>query len=158
LRGRSRTPAGLIFDAAGNLYGTTYQGGTYGSCNHYGCGTVFKLTPEAGGGWTEKILYSFCPQGYGCADGAGPSASLIFDAAGNLYGTTFWGGIYNCTSGMVGCGTVFELPPQAGGGWTERVLHSFNSSDTDGQNPEAGLVLDAVGSLYGTTIGGGTRL
>ena len=129
--------AGVIFDAAGNLYGTTDWGGTYGG------GTVFELTPTAGGGWTEKVLHSF---GNG-ADAAFPYACLIFDAAGNLYGTTGGGGTY-------GVGTVFELSPAAGGGWTETVLHSFNGSD--GHGPEAGLIFDAAGKLYGTTAWGGT--
>ena len=103
--------AGLIFDAGGNLYGTTAEGGTYG------VGTVFEVTPAAGGGWTEKVLHSF-----NGTDGYYPLASLIFDAAGNLYSTTQYGGAY-------GYGTVFELTPTAGGGWTERVLHSFNGTD-----------------------------
>src|ERR1035441_2481606 len=110
-------PSGtLVFDAAGNLYGTTSAGGVYTSCSSGsgGCGTVFELTPTAGGGWTEKVLHSF---GNG-ADGTNPQASLIFDAAGNLYGTTVNGGAYtSCNS--IGCGTVFELTPTAGGGWTE---------------------------------------
>jgi uncharacterized repeat protein (TIGR03803 family) len=131
--------AGLIFDAAGNLYGTTSEGGTYDG------GTVFELTPAAGGGWTEKVLHSF---GNG-NDGAYPHyAGLIFDAAGNLYGTTSGGGTY-------GGGTVFELTPAGGGSWTETVLHSFGNG-TDGAEPYAGLVFDAVGNLYGTTLGGGT--
>src|ERR1035437_6510944 len=80
--------AGLIVDAAGNLYGTTSQGGTGSNCGAFGCGTVFELTPAAGGGWTETVLYSF---NYNGTDGAGPLAGLIFDAAGNLYGTTSYG-------------------------------------------------------------------
>jgi uncharacterized repeat protein (TIGR03803 family) len=132
--------AGLIFDAAGNLYGTTYQGGTY----FYG--TVFELTPTAGGGWTEKVLYSFNNNG---ADGYYPQAGLILDAAGNLYGTTSYGGTYSY-------GTVFELTPTAGGGWTEKVLHNFNYNGTDGNYPYAGLIFDAAGNLYGTTYQGGT--
>src|SRR5271167_2431039 len=93
--------ASLIFDAAGNLYGTTSFGGAYGY------GTVFELTPTAGGGWTETVLHSF---GNG-TDGAYPDASLIFDAVGNLYGTTQPGGTYhNCNGGFY-CGTVFELMP-----------------------------------------------
>ena len=141
--------AGLIFDAAGNLYGTTLGGGTYGG------GTVFELTPTAGGGWTEKVLYSFCSQP-NCTDGAGPLAGLILDAAGNLYGTTSQGGDYQCPSGTYTyCGTVFELKPIAGGGWTEQVLHSFDGSGTDGTYPSAGLIFDAAGNLYGTTQVGG---
>jgi uncharacterized repeat protein (TIGR03803 family) len=142
--GGSYPASGLIFDNAGNLYGTTNGGGTYNG------GTVFELTPTAGGGWTEQVLHNF---GNG-TDGVGPLAGLIFDAAGNLYGTTKVGGTYTCYTG--GCGTVFELTPTAGGGWTEQVLHSFGSG-TDGFWPTWGsLVFDAAGNLYGTTDAGGT--
>jgi uncharacterized repeat protein (TIGR03803 family) len=120
--------AGLIADATGNLYGTTEQGGTYGY------GVVFKLT--AGG--SETILYSFS----GGTDGAYPFASLIFDSAGNLYGTTTEGG-------ASGLGVVFKL----GTDGTESVLHSFGGSD--GASPYAGVVMDKAGDLYGTTEGGG---
>ncbi len=137
--------AALIFDAAGNLYGTTFYGGTYNE------GTVFKLTPTAGGGWTEEVLHSF-GNGMGASN---PYAGLIFDAAGNLYGTTVNGGIYtSCTYGTYGCGTVFKLTP-SGGGWTEEVLHSFGNG-TDASNPYASLTFDAAGNLYGTTVYGGT--
>ena len=129
--------AGLIFDAAGNLYGTTSAGGTYGF------GTVFELTPEEGGGWTETVLLNF-----NGTDGSYPHAGLAFDAAGNLYGTTGYDGTYHY-------GTVFELTPTAGGGWTETVLHSFGNG-TDGASPFAGLIFDAAGNLYGTTSAGGT--
>ncbi|MGB8887735.1 MAG: choice-of-anchor tandem repeat GloVer-containing protein [Candidatus Korobacteraceae bacterium] len=128
---------GLIRDAAGNLYGTTLGGGIHSS------GTVFELTPQEGGGWTEKVLHSF---GRG-TDGAGPYAGLSLDVYGNLYGTTSLGGIHSS-------GTVFELTPQEGGGWTEQVLHSFGHG-TDGAGPYAGLIIDAAGNLYGTTLGGG---
>jgi uncharacterized repeat protein (TIGR03803 family) len=131
--------AGLIFDAARNLYGTTSSGGTYGG------GTVFELTPAADGVWTEKVLHSF-DNG---TDGANPYAGLIFDAAGNLYGTTFYGGTYNY-------GAVFELTPAGGGVWTEKVLHNFNYNGTDGALPYAGLIFDAARNLYGTTLEGGT--
>jgi uncharacterized repeat protein (TIGR03803 family) len=131
--------AGLIFDTAGNLYGTTSLGGTYAY------GTVFELTPTIGGSWIETVLYSFG----GGTDGDGPLAGLIFDAAGNLYSTTLRGGTYNY-------GTVFELTPIAGGGWTEKLLHSFIYDGTDGNLPYAGLIFDAAGNLYGTTVNGGT--
>ena len=130
----------LTIDSAGNLYGTTAVGGTHGY------GTVFKLTPKTGGGWTESVLHSFNEDG---TDGSNPYDGVTFDTAGNLYGTTELGGAYND-------GTVFELTPVAGGGWTENVLHNFNNNGTDGSNPLAGLILDAAGNLYGTTAGGGT--
>ncbi len=132
----------LIFDAAGNLYGTTFGGGLNGR------GTVFELSPNGSGGWTETILYNFCSQSR-CADGRNPFAGLIFDRSGNLYGTTTYGG------SSFG-GTVFELSPDGSGGWTETVLHNFNQNGTDGAYPEAALVFDAAGNLYGTTSGGGT--
>jgi uncharacterized repeat protein (TIGR03803 family) len=136
--------AGLIFDGSGNLYGTTIAGGVYGY------GTVFELLPKAGGGWTEKILHSFNNNG---KDGYSPETSLAIDAAGNLYGTTYGGGLTTCSGG---CGTVFEVLPKAGGGWTEKILHNFNYDGKDGYNPEsAALTIDASGNLYGTTPGGG---
>ncbi len=143
-------PSGsLIFDTGGNLYGTTQEGGA-GLCKDQnrlliGCGTVFELSPAGGGRWTEKVLYSFVNNG---ADGFEPKAGLIFDASGNLYGTTFVGGAY-------GYGTVFKLSPSAGGSWTETVLHNFNQDGTDGVGPNASLIFDAAGNLYGTTVGGG---
>ena len=134
----------LIFDAAGNLYGTTFTGGAYGS------GTVFELTPAAGGTWTEKVLYSFNP--FNGADGAAPYDGLIFDAAGNLYGTTEVGGTGGC--GGYSCGTVSELTPAAGGTWTEKVLYRFQGG-ADGAVPVGGLIFDATGNLYGTACQGG---
>jgi uncharacterized repeat protein (TIGR03803 family) len=135
--------SGLTFDSAGNLYGATDDGGVYGP------GAVFELSPAAGGGWTEKVLHSFHGSPH---DGENPSgAGLILDASGNLYGTTAYGGQGTCN-----CGTVYELSPAAGGGWTEKLLHSFTTTGEDGQIPlAAGLVLDAAGNLYGTTQNGG---
>ena len=132
--------AGLVFDKAGNLYGTTQFGGTNNQ------GTVFEVTRNSDGTWTEIVLYSFT----GSADGAQPSAGLIFDPAGNLYGTTNFGGSGNCS---LGCGTVFKLTP-ASGGWTETVLYTFTGG-TDGREPYARLLFDAPGNLYGTTLLGG---
>jgi uncharacterized repeat protein (TIGR03803 family) len=129
--------AGLVFDAQGNLYGTTIGGGPGGH------GTVFELSPASGGGWTETVLYGFT----GAQDGSGPFATVIFDAQGNLYGTTEEGGAH-------GYGVVFELTPGSGGKWTEAVLHSF-AGGTDGANPEADLAFDSKGNLYGTTPTGG---
>jgi uncharacterized repeat protein (TIGR03803 family) len=141
---------GLIFDAAGNLYGTTEYGGSNSSTCKQRCGTVFKLTPSAGN-WSESVLYEFAG---GLTDGRNPTASLIFDSTGNLYGTTKNGG--NEPEGQcgAGCGTVFELSPSAGG-WTERVIYFFASTTHDGKSPYANVVFDSAGNLYGTTAAGG---
>lgn len=128
----------LVADGSGNLYGTTSAGGAYG------WGTVFELSPTAGGSWTEKILHNF---NYDGKDGVQPFAGLTFDSHGSLYGTAA-GGVY-------GYGTVFELSPAQNGKWTERILHNFNLKNEDGSNPSGGVVLDANGNLYGTTISGG---
>jgi uncharacterized repeat protein (TIGR03803 family) len=134
---------GVILGVAGNLYGTTEHGGTSGKCGFAGCGTIFKLTSSG----SLKVLHSFAgPPG----DGAIPLGGLIRDGAGNLYGTTNTGGT-SSVCGSAGCGTIFELT--AGG--TEKVLHNFAGFPTDGATPEAGLVRDAAGNLYGTTRFGG---
>ena len=140
----------LVFDSAGNLYGTTQTGGANPSlCKGGGCGTVFELIPGTNGKWTEKLLHSFHGQ-----DGIDPAANLIFDAAGNLYGTTFLGGDLKCKDGNGnGCGTVFKLTPGANGEWSEKVLHSFNGKD--GFATYAGVIFDSTGNLYGTTLSGG---
>jgi uncharacterized repeat protein (TIGR03803 family) len=142
---------GVIFDMAGNLYGTTAWGGS-GSCssgNYHGCGVVFKLAPNPEGTWTESVLHNFT----GSPDGAGPTASLIFDAAGNLYGTAGGGASSSACPG--GCGTVFKLAPNPDGTWTESVLYSFTGG-ADGNGPAAGLVFDPDGNLYSTTGAGGS--
>jgi len=133
--------AGLLMDTTGNLYATAQSGGAKG------LGTVFKLTPNG----TETLLYSFCVLA-ACADGYHPRAGLIMDTKGNLYGTAFDGGAYDA-------GAVFELSPSG----TETVLHSFCQQPgcPDGYYPQAGLVMDTNGNLYGTTLyngayGGGT--
>jgi uncharacterized repeat protein (TIGR03803 family) len=142
--------ASLTADATGALYGTTSDGGL--KCHRVGCGTVFKLTPPASGqiAWTESVLHSFT----GGTDGRDPEASLIADVRGALYGTTDDAGSPNCHGG--GCGTVFKLTPPAPGqtAWTKSVLHSFTGG-ADGREPEAGLMADASGALYGTTRAGG---
>jgi uncharacterized repeat protein (TIGR03803 family) len=139
----------LIFDAAGNLYGTTAGGGA--ACS---CGAVFELIPTAGGGWKEKTLHRFKDDG---VDGDSPVGGLVFDASGNLYGTASGGGDLNCygDSGYAGCGAVFELTPSSDGTWTETVLHDFGHGGSDGVYPYGGLVVDAAGNLYGTTLEGG---
>ena len=133
--------AGLIFDASGNLYGTTAYGGSEGE------GTVFEMTPDGSGGWTERVLHNF---GLSRDDGQSPHAPLVFDSSGNLYGTTF-------TGGDTGNGTVFEMTSNGSGGWTERVLHSFGITQNDGLVPDGGLILDGAGNLYGTTANGGSE-
>jgi uncharacterized repeat protein (TIGR03803 family) len=130
--------AGLIMDASGNLYGTTVNGGVGNF------GTVFELSPNGSGGYTESILFNF-----NGVSGASPEGSLIRDASGNLYGTTYSGGFSNV-------GTVFKLSPPSGGStWTVTLLYDF--SGPDGSNPYAGLVMDASGNLFGTTSSGGTN-
>lgn len=130
--GDARYPgAKLIFDLAGNLYGTTAYGGAFDK------GTAFKLTPSPDRDWSETVIHSFRH-----ADGVSPQAGLVLDTAGNLYGTTLWGGVHHY-------GTVFKLSPDPDGSWTLSKLHQFNGPD--GENPHAGLILNAVGNLYGTT-------
>jgi uncharacterized repeat protein (TIGR03803 family) len=123
-----------IFDQAGNSYGTTEEGG------EEGVGVVYELTPS-GGGWTESVLHSFG----GSGDGAYPQNGLIFDGAGNLYGTTFAGGAR--------CGIVFQLVP-SDGNWTENVLYTFQNG-ADGCLAHTGLIFDRSGNLYGATGYGG---
>jgi uncharacterized repeat protein (TIGR03803 family) len=132
---------GVIFDAAGNLYGMTSMGGAFKK------GTVFELSPNGDGAWTKTVLYNF----RGRRDGSTPYSTLTFDSAGSLYGETHLGGAGPC--GESGCGVVFELSPTGGRRWRESVLYRFNG--TDGQTPWQGLVFDAAGNLYGTTQNGG---
>jgi uncharacterized repeat protein (TIGR03803 family) len=184
--------AGLVRDTRGNFYGTTYYGGGY-VCEFAGCGTVFEITREG----EEKVLYSFQGAdgshpaaslvlgtqgnlfgtteyggafGYGTvfelspfgvetvlhhftggADGGFPQASLVRDRQGNLYGTTYLGGSTTGVCVSVGCGVVFKITPSG----EEDVLYNFAGYPNDGSNPVAGLVLDALGNLYGTTVTGG---
>ncbi len=152
--------AGVAFDKAGNLYGTTEFGGG-GSCGGPDqCGMVFQLQPptQKGGGWTENILHAFKGEPY--KDGDTPAGGLIIDDAGNLYGTTAYGGAGPCLllGGLVGCGTVFELSPpaQKGGAWTYTILYSFQGNK-DGQYPQGNLIFDGHGNLYGATQFGGGR-
>ena len=135
----------LTLDSAGNLYGTTNIGGSGTTCGQNGCGTIFELSPTSSGGWTETVLYNFA----GGSDGYNPITGVVFDAAGNLYGTTRQGGSASCV-----CGTVYRLSPVSGGGWKEIALHSFTGG-SDGSTPEGAVVLDAQGNIYGTTYFGG---
>ena len=144
--GRNPNP-GLIFDSAGNLYGTTQLGGA-NSCPSditSTCGTVFELSPTPRGEWTEKQLYNFAGISGNNADGENPNSGLVADSAGNLYGTTAFGGAYH--------GTVFQLTPGSNGRWTETILYRFSGSE-GGVGP-GGLIRDSQGNLYGFTRGGG---
>jgi uncharacterized repeat protein (TIGR03803 family) len=141
--------AGVISDSNGVLYGTTWRGGGTGCVSSLGCGTVFKLTPPAAGQtkWTKEILYRF----QGGSDGEAPFAGLVLDSKGALYGTTLAGGA------SFGLGTVFKLKPPVPPAtqWTEKVLYRFTGTGNDGDGPQAGLIFDSEGALYGTTTGGG---
>jgi uncharacterized repeat protein (TIGR03803 family) len=128
----------LIFDGAGNLYGTTFFGGLHGS------GTVFELSPTLSG-WQETQLYSFLGQ----LDGSNPTAGVVFDGAGNLYGTTFQGG------SAAANGVLFKLTPNGSGGWSHHVAHWFTLAK--GIEPQADLIWDGAGNLYGTARRGGAQ-
>jgi len=138
--------SGVTLDATGNIYGTTYSGGSLAACT-YGCGVVYKLDPAG----NETVLYNFT----GGADGGFPSSGLILDAAGDLYGTTSYGGATGCGQG---CGVVYKLDPTG----QETVLHSFTPGrdgnfGADGGNPSGHIVRDDRGNLYGTTASGGPQ-
>ena len=140
-----QTPrGGLVRDSAGNLYGTTWSGGSSNNCSG-GCGTVFRL--DATG--TETVLHSFVGSP---TDGATPFAGLLRDAAGNLYGTTAYGGSKHADFCPFGCGTVFKVDTTG----AETVLHNFIGGRADGTTPTGGLVRDAAGNFYGTTRQGGS--
>ncbi len=133
--------ASPVLDSSGALYGTTSDGGTFNRA-----GTVYKLTPPAGGSgsWEVTTLYPFQDE----ADGGYPQASLIFDGSGNLYGTTL--------TGTSGAGVVFELTPPSGGStWSETVLHTF-AGGSDGASPYTPVLLVGT-TLYGATWGGGSK-
>jgi uncharacterized repeat protein (TIGR03803 family) len=136
-----QVPAGILLDSSGNIFGTA--GGGKNTCYAGYCGLVFELSHSATG-WKESVLYRF----HG-SDGAIPNPSLIFDSAGNLYGSTFEGGS-GCSS-LPGCGTVFRLSIR-NGAWSESVIHAF-TDQADGNSPVDGLVFDAKGNLYGGTQG-----
>jgi uncharacterized repeat protein (TIGR03803 family) len=124
---------GLAMDAAGNIFGTANEE------------TVYELSPNGRGGWHPTLIHTF-PAYLG--DVAAPSGTLVLDQAGNLYGTSLYGGAQNC-------GAVYELSPgKKTGKWTETILYSFKGGQ-DGCNPEAGVVFDAAGNIYGTTTTSG---
>jgi hypothetical protein len=124
--------AGVTFDKAGNIYGTTS-----GNPNDCGQGNVFKLTPDSHGEWKETVLYTFT-----CGNGYNPDSDLVFDAQGDLFGTAQ--------------DVVFELIPQGNGKWKEITLHQFKGAP-DGWSLSSGVVLDSSGNIWGTTTSGGTR-
>ena len=131
----------LTFDQAGNIYGTTVNGGSAG------WGTIYSLTPSTGG-WTQELLYQAQDDG----DGQYPWGGVVFDQAGNLYGVFSSGGPH-------GYGAVYELTP-SGSGWSESTVHAFRFLNDDGAIPQGRLVFDDAGNMYGTTVhnagGGGT--
>jgi uncharacterized repeat protein (TIGR03803 family) len=128
--------AGLTFDNSGNLYGTTSSCGSTVAA----VGTVFRLTPNPDGSWTESVLHNFAST----SDGFGPASAPVFDQAGNLYGTA---------GGGLGFGVVYKLTPSTQGQWTYSVVYKFTGSP-DGSSP-SGLVIDQDGHVYGTTMSGG---
>jgi uncharacterized repeat protein (TIGR03803 family) len=139
----SNPNGGLIVDKTGAVYGTTVWGGISGSGSGTGYGVVFKLTPS-GTGYAQSVIHVF----QSGTDGANPHAGLMLDEAGALYGTTSSGGVSGCS-----CGSAFELTP-SGTRYLETILHRFGGAG-DGYDPEAGLVADKAGALYGTTVWGG---
>jgi len=151
----------LFMDSTGALYGTTTGGGSHTCFANEGhaisteprvgrfpgntignCGTVFKLTKAADGSWNEAVLYNF----KGGSTGSGPGGGLVMDKSGNLYGTTIYGG-------AGGSGVVYKLAPETKGKWRYTLLHTFTGAD--GAQPDANLILDGKGNLYGTTATGG---
>ncbi|HVI10842.1 MAG TPA: choice-of-anchor tandem repeat GloVer-containing protein [Candidatus Binatia bacterium] len=130
----------LTVDQAGNIYGTTFQGGVGNK------GLVFEFVPASGGAWTENVLYDFV----GGSDGSGPQSAVIFDQSGNLYGTTVFGG-GGC--GSRGCGTVYELLSGSNGHWTDKILDAFTKQAFSGSPQD--LIFDSAGNLYGSSYTGG---
>lgn len=139
--------SGVVVDAKGDMFGTTFFGGFAA-----GAGIVYEMTPPAmaGGTWTETVIHRFSY--HAIADGLSPWGGLAMDRNGDLFGTAWLGGM--CGS----CGLVFELSPPAtqGGKWTYQVIHNFIDNGLDGMNPQADLIIDSQGDLFGTTSAGGT--
>jgi len=130
-------PSGLIFDAKGNLYDTTEEGGVNFQ------GSVFELSPQADGGWQEKDLYTFAT-----SKRTFPVGGVVFDKAGNMYGVAMQGGAF-------ALGGVFQLTPSTGGRWKANTIYSFRGYPADGATARVGLTIDSAGTLYGTTFVGG---
>lgn len=139
----------LLVDASGNIFGTTTEGGD--NCSQQdGCvGVAFERTAEG----TYQKLHDF---GSGSSDGSHPYAGLVMDSSGNLFGTTYEGGIYDGFRCIYDCGTAFMLSKNGDGTWSEALLHKFKGGSVDGKNPFFGsLILDHDGNLFGTTELGG---
>ncbi len=148
----------IVIDAAGNFLGTTYKTGPFGSCYYTSgacLGAVYEVSAGSDGEWSATTLYKFAPG----KDGSQPSTSLVADSAGNLYGITVHGGDYFATTCPFGCGTLYEISPQPGGGWSENTLYPFPQSVTYGgtnvDGATADLIIDSAGNLYGTSSIGG---
>jgi len=138
----------VTLDSAGNLYGETFDGGSF-ACPQSGCGVVYELTFNSGE-WKLQVVHTF--NGLNGLKGSQPTGGLTFDTEGNLYGTTSGGGNLTCNNGN-GCGTVFELTPKSGGGFGFGLVGTFNGPA--GSGPNYGVIVDA-GTLYGTTFSGGS--
>jgi hypothetical protein len=139
----------LALGKSGRLYGAVGPG-------KYGGGAISELI-DTSKGWSLKTLYSFCKPP-GCPDGVEPRDPLTWDAAGNLYGTTLYGGNGSpkCP-GNLGCGVAFQMTHNAGGTWKYHVLHRFAAFKSDGQYPDGGLIVDAAGNAYGVAAYGGVH-
>jgi uncharacterized repeat protein (TIGR03803 family) len=141
---------GVTLDSKGNLYGTTVAGGSGGACSGDGCGVVFLLSKKGKNSWVETVMYNFT----GGKDGFGPGGAVVFDSAGNLYGTTPDGGnLHKCSGG--GCGVVYQISPVRGGGWKQKVLHTFTEGADGAVGSLGPLLVDKAGNLFGVSELGG---
>lgn len=138
----------MVFGRHAILYGTTVAGGTFTESEPDGVGTVFQLTPNQDGTWSESVIHDFGAEG----DGFAPAAGLHADPEDVLYGTTYYGGIHSCSTST--CGTVFQMK-KIQGSWRERVIHHFDG--VAGNYPAAVVVRDRSGVFYGTTLSGGAH-
>ena len=142
--------ARVTLDTSGNIFGTTEEGGTITSTCIGGCGIAYELV-RSGSKWNESVLHTFSPSP--APDGAFPQSRLIFDANGDLFGSTYLG------EGTTSSGTVYELVPNGSGSWKETIVHAFSlNNGTGGENPSGDLVMDKAGDLIGTTSQGGTSM